>query len=47
MPVTAKIVNIISTIDFDGEVTDKLLNEIKNILIDFSDSGKLFIYKVC
>ena len=47
MPTMAKITEMSAAIDFDGDVTDELLNRIKNILIDFSSSGKLLIYKDC
>lgn len=47
MPIMAKITEMSAAIDFDGDVTDDLLNRIKNILIDFSSSGKLLIYKDC
>jgi hypothetical protein len=36
-----------SAIDFDGEVTDDILDRIKKILIDYSSSGKLIVYKDC
>jgi hypothetical protein len=47
MPIMAKVIEMSAAIDFDGDVTDDLLNRIKNILIDFSSSGKLLIYKDC
>ena len=47
MPTMAKITEMSAAIDFDGDVTDELLSRIKNILIDFSSSGKLLIYKDC
>ena len=47
MPTMAKVIEMSAAIDFDGDVTDDLLNRIKNILIDFSSSGKLLIYKDC
>lgn len=47
MPTMAKITEMSTAIDFDGDVTDELLSRIKNILIDFSSSGKLLIYKDC
>jgi hypothetical protein len=47
MPIMAKVAEMSTAIDFDGDITDELLNRIKNILIDFSSSGKLLIYKDC
>lgn len=47
MPMMAKITEMFSAINFDGEVTDDVLNRIKKILIDFSSSGKLIVYKDC
>lgn len=47
MPIMAKVAEMSIAIDFDGDVTDELLDRIKNILIDFSSSGKLLIYKDC
>ena len=43
----AKINEMFSAINFEGEVTGDILNRIKNILIDFSSSGKLIVYKDC
>ena len=47
MPMMAKITEMFSAINFDGEVTDDILDRIKKILIDFSSSGKLIVYKDC
>lgn len=47
MPAMVKTVDMITAITFDGEITDEILNKIKNLLIDFSSSGKLLIYKDC
>lgn len=47
MPIMAKVMEMSATIDFDGDITNELLNRIKNVLIDFSSSGKLLIYKDC
>lgn len=47
MPTMARIVEMFSAIDFDGEIADDTINRIKNILLDFSNSGKLMIFKDC
>ena len=47
MPMMAKITEMFSVINFDGEVTEDILDKIKKILIDFSSSGKLIVYKDC
>ena len=47
MPIMAKITEMFSVINFDGEITNDILDKIKKILIDFSSSGKLIIYKDC
>lgn len=47
MPTMAKIIEMFSVINFDGEVTGDILDRIKKILIDFSSSGKLIVYKDC
>ena len=47
MPTMARIVEIFSAIDFDGDITEDTVNRIKNILLDFSNSGKLMIFKDC
>jgi hypothetical protein len=47
MPTMARIVEIFSAIDFDGDIAEDTVNRIKNILLDFSNSGKLMIFKDC
>ena len=47
MPIIAKVMEMSTAIDFNGDITNELLNRIKNVLIDFSSSGKLLIYKDC
>ena len=47
MPTMARIVEMFAAIDFDGEIADDTINRIKNILLDFSNSGKLMIFKDC
>ena len=47
MPVMAKVVEMFATLNFDGDVNDDILLKIKNIILDFSSSGKLIIFKDC
>lgn len=47
MPTMARISEIFAAINFDGEVTEDIINRIKNILLDFSSSGKLIVFKDC
>ena len=47
MPVKAKVVEMFATLEFDGEINDDVLARIKNIILDFSNSGKLIIFKDC
>ena len=43
----AKVIAMFSAIDYEGELTEDILNRIKNIIIDFSNSGKLKAFKDC
>ena len=47
MPVMAKVVEMFSALNFEGDVNDDILLKIKNVLLDFSSSGKLIIFKDC
>ena len=47
MPTMARISEMFAAINFDGEVTEDIVNRIKNILLDFSSSGKLIVFKDC
>ena len=47
MPTMARISEMFAAINFDGEVTEDIINRIKNILLDFSSSGKLIVFKDC
>ena len=47
MPVMAKVVEMFAALNFEGDVNDDILLQIKNVLLDFSSSGKLIIFKDC
>ena len=47
MPAMSKVIAMFSAIDYEGELTEDILNRIKNIIIDFSNSGKLKAFKDC
>ena len=47
MPTMARMIEMFSAIDYDGKAPDDIISRIKNILIDFSNSGKLLIFKDC
>ena len=47
MPVMAKVVEMFAALNFEGDVNDDILLKIKNVLLDFSSSGKLIIFKDC
>ena len=47
MPVMAKVVEMFAALNFKGDVNDDILLKIKNIILDFSSSGKLIIFKDC
>lgn len=47
MPVMAKVVEMFAALNFEGDVNDDILLKIKNIILDFSSSGKLIIFKDC
>ena len=47
MPTMAHISEVFAAIDFEGDASEEVLERIKNILLDFSSSGKLIIFKDC
>ena len=47
MPAMAKVIEMFSAVDYEGELTEDILNRIKNIIIDLSNSGKLKAFKDC
>lgn len=47
MPGMAKVIEMFTAIDYEGDLTEDILNRIKNIIIDFSSSGKLKAFKDC
>ena len=47
MPGMAKAIEMFTAIDYEGDLTEDILNRIKNIIIDFSSSGKLKAFKDC
>ena len=47
MPAMAKVVEVLSAINFKGDITEDVLSRIKNILLDFSSIGKLIVFKDC
>lgn len=47
MPTMAKVVEMFSAIDFEGDIQEDTIERIKNILLDFSSVGKLIAFKNC
>jgi len=47
MPTMARVVEMFSAIDFEGEIQEDTIERIKNILLDFSSVGKLIAFKDC
>lgn len=47
MPEMSKIAEIFTAIDYEGTLNDEILTRIKNILLDFSSTGKLIMIKDC
>ena len=47
MPAMSKMIELFTAIDYDGEVNEEILTRIKNILLDFSSTGKLIMIKDC
>lgn len=47
MPELAKELELLSVLEFEGEVTEDIIKRIQNLLLDFSISGKLIAFKNC